>query len=1271
MPIHPALPAITYELSVVKNDETVAEANLDGYVSFTGGGGKLVLKPTNAPYTVTLTAKAGDKSVSHSITVNKGESTGEISTINLSLGDAEIRYHDGKYYYVQNKGTQETEITENILITGFAANGSVTVMGGSPTLIINQNDPGDVWTLYSGESADQITLQPRSFNNKLHFGAAGSTMPELSYVSAAPKLKLNPDQGDITFNADESVTQGNFTITQLKNDEKIVVWGADAEATRTVTNSTSADLTVEINGESVQLAADNGAYTVEKADATQRGTTTKSYLFAQDDGGYALLAVGEGDASAPQFENSIQRNIHSALFDDDFTGTLYADNMLYAVNLTELHAEQFSDISVYSSVLGHVYLGANLTELSWGNYCVTSAISVDEENPYFVNDDNGVLYTKDYSTLLVIPAQMLGDYTIHENCTTIKANGTMRLNLDTLTIGKNVRTIEGGIYRFYDNHLSAIYVEAGNQYFASKDGILYNKDMTAIIAFPKNIAMTTLEIPETVKNVADLIFEDTGIEKVVIPAGANITGGIDGLSRMVNLKEIELLGSYSGRLDQAELLNKVTVADGFNFNGNTFDNTSMKWIKNAGITVTGGENTPYDGQAHSVTVTAAEGLTVEYLQADGSWGGTAPSYTDAGTYTVEWRITKPADETCSFARELYSSRTFTITALEADESWFTLTAVKPDNPDEDFTPVKLDQPDAAPSLENGYTVTYSKDGTGTPIEDVPAATGSYLVKVSITANGYAPETLTLGYYTILAEADSGKKVLSFVTNGGDPIQPIIETAGNNISDKVPTEPTRDGYTFAGWYEDVTLRTKVESLPTTMPSESATYYAKWTRISYNITYNLDGGTDPGNPTTYHVETPTFTLIAPTKPGYEFTGWTGSNGETAQKEVSIAKGSIGNREYTANWEMITYTITYPNTYDRVDGNPASYTVESSNLNITSPAEREGYTFAGWTMVVDGTSYILPAENAAIPAGTLGNITLTGIWLADEQTLKLDANGGQFADGSTTGTITAEYGSSITLTQPTRAGYNFFGWYIDEDCTVAFDGDLTTMPLTATLYARWKRIPNSGGTGGSGSSTYSVSVPAASSIQGGSITVSPRSAERGDTVTITVKPDKGYELDELTVTDGNGKSVKLSAKGDNKFSFTMPASRVKIAVTFKQTDDGQSSPFADVPESAWYYDAVLWAVENGITNGTSSVTFSPDVTVSRAQMVTFLWRAAGAPKATGSNPFTDVAQDAWYYDAVLWAVASGITNGTNAAGTTFSPDEPVTRAQAVTFLYRELAD
>lgn len=209
---------------------------------------------------------------------------------------------------------------------------------------------------------------------------------------------------------------------------------------------------------------------------------------------------------------------------------------------------------------------------------------------------------------------------------------------------------------------------------------------------------------------------------------------------------------------------------------------------------------------------------------------------------------------------------------------------------------------------------------------------------------------------------------------------------------------------------------------------------------------------------------------------------------------------------------------------------------------------------------------------------------------------------------------------------------------------------------------RSSGSGGSGGISTSPVSVTTP-----KNGKVSVDPRNAAKGAAVTVTVTPDSGYEMDKLTVTDASGKTISTTDKGNGKFTFTMPNGKVSVSAAFKQTTvTPPSTGFVDVPASAYYADAVKWAVEKGITTGTSATTFSPEASCTRAQMVTFLWRAAGspAPKAT-TTAFTDLDKSAYYYDAVLWAVEKGITTGTSA--TTFSPNATVTRGQTVTFLYR----
>ena len=201
------------------------------------------------------------------------------------------------------------------------------------------------------------------------------------------------------------------------------------------------------------------------------------------------------------------------------------------------------------------------------------------------------------------------------------------------------------------------------------------------------------------------------------------------------------------------------------------------------------------------------------------------------------------------------------------------------------------------------------------------------------------------------------------------------------------------------------------------------------------------------------------------------------------------------------------------------------------------------------------------------------------------------------------------------------------------------------------------------GSSRPRYDVTTP--SKPENGSVTVDPERARSGSRVTVTVTPDSGYKLGELVVTDKDGKKLELTDKGNGQYTFTMPSGKVEVAAEFVK--EVETSPFADVATDAYYYDAVKWAVEKGVTNGVSETLFGPDQACTRAQIVTFLWRAAGSPEPKSGSSFTDVAADAYYAKAVAWAVENGITKGTSE--TTFHPDETCTRAQGVTFLYRAL--
>ena len=238
-------------------------------------------------------------------------------------------------------------------------------------------------------------------------------------------------------------------------------------------------------------------------------------------------------------------------------------------------------------------------------------------------------------------------------------------------------------------------------------------------------------------------------------------------------------------------------------------------------------------------------------------------------------------------------------------------------------------------------------------------------------------------------------------------------------------------------------------------------------------------------------------------------------------------------------------------------------------------------------------------------------------------------------------------------------------DKNITEQSEVDAMAKAIEDAIAALVKKPSSSGGfSSGSFFPSYPVNTP--DNTENGTVTVSTKNATSGSTVTITVKPDDGFKLDELTVIDKNGNELKLTDKGNGKYTFTMPASKVEVNAAFVK--EVETSPFGDVSTSAYYYEAVKWAQEKGITGGIGNGLFGPNQPCTRAQIVTFLWRAAGSPVVNYAMNMSDVPEGSYYAEAVRWALSEGITTGTTE--NTFSPDSECTRAQAVAFLFRYAA-
>ena len=331
-----------------------------------------------------------------------------------------------------------------------------------------------------------------------------------------------------------------------------------------------------------------------------------------------------------------------------------------------------------------------------------------------------------------------------------------------------------------------------------------------------------------------------------------------------------------------------------------------------------------------------------------------------------------------------------------------------------------------------------------------------------------------------------------------------------------------------------------------------------------------------------------------------------------------------------------------------NGGAFTAPASN-GLTRPDGNTGSYFM-WL----GSNGKLYAPGESVPEVVT---TLTAQWTVHQYTITYDLAGGT-AEGNP-GTYTIETGA-FTLKNPTKSGYTFTGW---SGTGLTGENNLTvTIPTGSTgnrIYtAHWRY--NGGGSGGS--SSYPITIP--DKTENGSVTVSPKNASAGSTVTITVKPDSGYVLETISVTDKNGNDLKLTDKGNGKYTFTMPGSKVEVKATFTE-DNSVLNFFYDVSNDAYYYEAVKWAVENGITGGVGSSLFAPNQPCTRAQIVTFLWRAAGSPVVNYLMPFTDVDEGAYYAEAVRWAASCGIVTGLTE--TTFGTDSVCTRAQAAAMIYR----
>ena len=599
----------------------------------------------------------------------------------------------------------------------------------------------------------------------------------------------------------------------------------------------------------------------------------------------------------------------------------------------------------------------------------------------------------------------------------------------------------------------------------------------------------------------------------------------------------------------------------------------------------------------------------------------------AGNGTGNFIVTVGSAEVPNYKAAL--SKTITVYIVNKTPSVYT-TEVKPK------TDLKYDgseQELVTAGVANGGTVKYSLDGTNWTVT-VPKGKDArdYTVHYKIEGNAtYTGSPATSCQVTI------GPKVL----HSSD-----LEQSGGSAT-KVYDSNAHSG---------ITVRVKASSLcgTDTLPINGSAVY--------NSTEVADADTITFTP--IPITTGNYTLAAS-----EVLTITGA--KITARDVTITSVTATNREYVKGNVNVTVsggTVVNAILGDdvTVNTNNAKGTMLDANAGNGKAVTVTGYALDGtdagnYELKEQPTGVTVDITKAAAP--DLEDITLSQKYNVTAEQSKDIGTAGMPGDA---GALTYRADSSSVITTGTATVSSFT---VDSTGMVKYTitggtkGEIITLPVTieSTNYAdatahvviTLTKPSYSGGT------SYAITVEKA---ENGTVSADRGSASKGSTVTITVKPDKGYELDALKVLDKNGDKVKLTEK-NGKYTFTMPAGKVTVKGSFVEETPVQI--FKDVPVDAYYYEAVKWAAEKGITGGVGNGLFAPNQPCTRGQIVTFLWRAAGSPEAKAMSAFSDVADSAYYAKAVAWAVENGITGGTGNGK--FSPDATCTRAQAVTFLYR----
>ena len=716
-------------------------------------------------------------------------------------------------------------------------------------------------------------------------------------------------------------------------------------------------------------------------------------------------------------------------------------------------------------------------------------------------------------------------------------------------------------------------------------------------------------------------------------------------------------GSYTSSFDKDFKIDKAdpvysqpTAKTGLAYTGSALD------LINAGTVTKGGE--------------------MQYKLDGGSYGAGIPVATDAGNYTVYFKIVENNNYN-AVAETQVGAGAINIAQVE----WGT--------PTEALASVN---PTTAGGSDGQITGTTSamqyKKSTDSSWADCSGdvtglAAGTYYVRYKADINHTASDT----NYKTVTLTDPGATLYGVTVTDGTATPTGDQAAGTEVT---ITANTKTGFNFKEWtglndsdYKTGFTKTSNPAtfiMPASAVNVMATYEAAALTGTVNITgilkygqeltATLTGGNNTGT-LTYKWYRGSDEIIGAT--GSTYTLVEDDIGKTITVKVSstvqtgeipsAATAAVGKADgpaapsaftltFTLNADGTTYTATIPTVAGgeySFDG--TNYSATNTKADCAANTSCTGYvriaaTFTQEASAATSSTQTSPKLTVATPTFTPNGVSsFTGTQSVTITCATTGATIHYTKDGTDPTASSPVYSTALSLTSTTTVK------------AIAVMTDMNDSAIATATFTKYSG--GGGGGGGSYTPSYTVSVD---KTENGTITVSPKSASKGDTVTITVKPDKGYELEMLKVLDKDGDALKLTEK-NGKYTFKMPSGKVTVKGSF--VEEAPVQIFKDVPVDAYYYEAVKWAAEKGITGGVGNGLFAPNQPCTRAQIVTFLWRAAGSPAPKNMSSFADVPADAFYAKAVAWAVENGITGGTGDGK--FSPDATCTRAQSVTFLYR----